>query len=72
MPDNEEISITARKTVERLVKSGNRPLDISMLKNYILLHNKNLAAQGGVDMIIEHLEETQEIKVNKGEVTYNF
>ena len=70
--DEDLIEATARDVVERLIRSGNRPMDIDMLRSYILLHNQELSEHGNVDMIIEKLQQNQEIKVNKSEVLYNF
>ncbi len=75
LKDTDELSVvdfTAKDTVERLLRSGNRPVDVAMLKNYIRLNNKGISSRDGVDLIIERLKETQEIEVNKGEVTYHF
>lgn len=66
------IEETARETVRRLMRSGNRPSDLSLLKNYILLHNQTLSKNGTVDKIILKLQETEEIEVQKEEVIYNF
>lgn len=66
------IEKTAEDTVRLLVHSGNRPSDISMLRSYILIHNKNLSYQGDLDKIIEYLVSKKDIVLNKDEVTYNF
>ena len=63
---------TAKETVRRLIRSGNRPAELMLLKNYILLNNQELSAHGNVEKIIDHLEETKEIKVNHEIVEYNF
>ena len=63
---------TAKETRERLVRTGNRPSDISILRSYILLNNQELTEHGNVDRIIEHLEATEDIRVKEGEVFYNF
>jgi len=70
--DEELIKDTAEETINRLVRSGNRPSDILMLKNYILLHNQELTSNGGIDKIINHLEVNNNIEISEGEVTYNF
>lgn len=70
--DHSLIDETARETVKRLIRSGNRPVELEMLKNYILLHNQELTLHGNVDQVIERLENTKEIKVEEGEVVYNF
>ena len=66
------IDETAKETVRRLIRSGNRPADLGLLKNYILLHNQELSVHGNVDKIIKRLEETNEIKLNVEQVIYNF
>lgn len=63
---------TARETVKRLIRSGNRPADISLLKSYILLHNQEFTHSGNVDKVIQRLKDTKEIQVNKQSVVYNF
>jgi len=74
-PTAEDVALiekTAEDTVRLLVHSGNRPSDISMLRSYILIHNKDLSYQGDLDKIIEYLVLKKDIVLNKDEVTYNF
>ena len=66
------IEETARETVRRLLRSGNRPSDISLLKNYILLHNQEIAIHHNIERIIEKLEENHNITIEENEITYNF
>jgi hypothetical protein len=66
------IEETAKETVRRLIRSGNRPSELLLLKNYILLHNQALSKNGTVDKIIHKLEETQEIELLDEEVIYHF
>ncbi len=66
------IEETARETVRRLLRSGNRPSDISLLKNYILLHNQEIAIHHNIEKIIEKLEENHNISIEENEITYNF
>ena len=63
---------TAKETVRRLIRSGNRPADLSLLTNYILLHNQELSLHGNLEKIIKRLEETNEIRLNNEQVIYNF
>ncbi|MEM1319108.1 MAG: PIN domain-containing protein [Bacteroidota bacterium] len=70
--DESLVHETAKETIERLMRSGNRPAEINMLKSYILLHNQELTEHGNVDKIIQHLQEAEEIEINEGEVIYNF
>ncbi len=62
----------ADDVVRRLIRSGNRPQDLSMLKSYILLHSDGADAIRHVDAIIHHMEDAGEIRVRDGEVAYNF
>jgi hypothetical protein len=66
------IDETARETVRRLIRSGNRPSDIGMLKSYILLHNQEMSQHGEVDKIIARMTETKDINIDEGVVVYNF
>jgi PIN domain len=66
------IEETAKETVRRLIRSGNRPSELLLLKNYILLHNQALSKNGTVDKIIHKLEENQEIELQDEEVIYHF
>ena len=66
------IDETAKETVRRLIRSGNRPAELGLLKNYILLHNQELSLHGNLEKIIKKLEETNEIRLNSDQVVYNF
>jgi PIN domain len=66
------VNETAKETIRRLIRSGNRPAEISTLKNYILLHNQELVVHGNIDNIIKRMEENNEIKISEGRVSYNF
>lgn len=66
------ISRTAEQTVQRLIRSGNRPALVSTLKNYILLHNQELSVHSNIDRIIDRMESDSKIAVNDGEVVYFF
>ena len=66
------IEETARETVRRLVRSGNRPQNVMMLRNYILLHNQELSLHGDVDKIIGRLKDSREIELRNEAVQYNF
>jgi vacuolar-type H+-ATPase subunit H len=66
------IEETAQETVRRLVRSGNRPQSVTMLRNYILLHNQELSLHGDVDKIINRLNDSKEIELANGGVQYNF
>ncbi len=66
------IDETAKETVRRLVRSGNRPQSVMMLRNYILLHNQELSLHGDVDKIINRLTDSREIELRNEAVQYNF
>jgi PIN domain len=66
------IEETAKETVRRLIRSGNRPAELGLLKNYILLHNQELSLHGNLEKIIKKLEESNEIRLNSEQVVYNF
>lgn len=70
--DETLIEQTAQETINRLVRSGNRPAEIATLKNYILLHNQELSLHGNLEKIIRRMEEKQEIAIQGQEVVYNF
>ena len=70
--EDELISRTAEETVKRLIRSGNRPEEISTLKNYILLHSQELSLHGNAERIIQKMKDSNDIEVRKGEIIYNF
>ena len=70
--DEEFIEETARETIKRLIRSGNRPAEVSTLRNYILLHNQELSLHGNLDKIIRRMERSKEIEIQSEEVIYNF
>lgn len=70
--DLDFIEKAAEETIKRLIRSGNRPSDISMLKSYIILHNQDEVIQDNIDRIIQHMEEINDIQVENEEVIYNF
>ncbi len=68
-----EAVLKAKKSaMDKLVASGNRPMDVSMLKTYILLHSESVIPNGDVDKVIHEMERSAEISVQNGDVTYNF
>jgi hypothetical protein len=66
------IDETAQETVRRLIRSGNRPQSVTMLRNYILLHNQELSLHGDVDKIINRLNDSNDIELKNEAVQYNF
>lgn len=71
--DRMVIEKTAQETMDRLVRSGNRPAEVDTLKHYILLNNQELSIHGNIDQVIEQLELTNSIEVEEeGNVVYHF
>lgn len=68
----ELIGRTAEETIKRLIRSGNRPSNVHLLKEYILLNNQELTLHGNVERVIKKLEETHEIRFDEEEIVYNF
>ncbi len=66
------IEETAHETIERLMRSGNRPHSVDMLRSYILLHNQELSQHGNVDKIIKSLESKDSIAIQNGDIKYHF
>lgn len=62
----------AEETIRRLIRSGNRPSEMSMLKSYILLHYQDEESPDTIEMVIEHMKETKDIRLEVNEVIYNF
>ena len=64
---------TAEETIERLVRSGNRPAKVATLKHYILLHNQELSVHSNIDQVIQKMEENKGIEIApEGHVRYHF
>lgn len=68
----ETVQHLADDLVRKLIRSGNRPGDLSMLRSYVLLHSDEADAVRNVDAVIEHLAERGEIRVAEEGVQYNF
>ncbi len=66
------VKVAANETIKRLIRSGNRPSELSLLKSYIILHNQNEAIEENIEEIIDHLASTNEIEIIEDEVIYNF
>ena len=69
---DEIVRRTAQQTIDRLIRSGNRPSEVDLLRDYIQLNHQEYSSSGNVDDIIRHLEDAEEIKIQGGEVIYNF
>lgn len=71
--EEEAIERSAENTINRLIRSGNRPSDVGMLKDYIITNNHGLIFNNNaVDKVIKKLETSQEIEVSDEEVVYHF
>ena len=66
------IDRTAVDTVRRLMRSGNRPAELDLLRDYIRVNNEDLTEPQAVDQVIQHLEEGKEIEVHQQSVVYHF
>ncbi|RMG77514.1 MAG: hypothetical protein D6714_19640 [Bacteroidetes bacterium] len=71
-PADELIEKTAEDIIQRLIRSGNRPAEVSTLKSYILLNNEEMSLFGNVDKVIKKLEDDKEIEIDNGFVIYHF
>ena len=66
------IDKSVENTIKRLIRSGNRPSSLYLLKEYILINNRELNLQEEADQVIQKLEETNEIKLLGEDIIYNF
>ena len=71
-PKDVNVAGLADSVVRRLIRSGNRPADVSMLRSYILLHSDDATAMEYVQEMIEHMARTGEIKIEDNVIQYNF
>ena len=70
--DTATIDRTAVDTVRRLMRSGNRPAELDLLRDYIRVNNESLTEPRAVDQVIQHLEAGKEIEVHQQSVVYHF
>ncbi|RMF20755.1 MAG: hypothetical protein D6765_16520, partial [Bacteroidetes bacterium] len=66
------IDEVVENTLKRLIESGNRPIDLELLKEYIVTHNRQPWVAAQVDEIVRRLASSQEIKILDSEVVYHF
>ncbi len=66
-----DVDYLARKTLDRLIQSGNRPAQVSTLKSYILLNNQEENIHNRIDDIILRLNSFSEIEINEDNIVYN-
>lgn len=69
--NHSDVDYLARKTLNRLIESGNRPAQVSTLKSYILLNNQEENILHRIDDIIHHLNSFSEIDINEDNIVYN-
>ena len=70
--DRMVIEKTAQETIDRLVRSGNRPAEVDTLKHYILLNNQELSIHGNIDQVIDQLVMMDHIEIEEdGTVVYD-
>ena len=69
----EDIGIrsTALKITEWLMRTGNRPAEIGLLKQYISINNPDLP-DGNAERIISYMAMNNDIQIQEKEVMYNF
>ncbi|MBP7274254.1 MAG: hypothetical protein KA974_10450 [Saprospiraceae bacterium] len=70
--NNQLVEETAQDTIQRLIRSGNRPAEIATLKSYIFMNNQEQLEHFQIEDIIKHLVTSQEIEIHNEEVYYNF
>lgn len=61
----------AQKVRDRMLRSGNRPSELELLKEYIILNNPNLQP-AVADKVISYLHSNKDIEIANTEVHYNF
>ncbi len=63
----------AENTINRLMRSGNRPSKVELLKEYIMTVNPGtIYSTNSADKVITKLTESQEIEVMEEDVIYHF
>jgi PIN domain len=58
--------------IEKLVQTGNRPSEVSLLQYYVSQHHEYIGKNGTLQKVIEHLEKNNYITVENSEITYHF
>lgn len=67
-----EVAPLADDVVRKLIRSGNRPNDVSMLRSYILLQSSDGNAVRHVDAIIRLMQRKGEISLDGTAIKYSF
>lgn len=61
-----------RRTIERLVRSGNRPAEIETLRHYIMFSTHEVVDDERVDQVIEQMQASEQIELADSQVSYRF
>jgi hypothetical protein len=69
--DEPTVRNTAHDVIERLLRSGNRPAEVSTLKQYISLTNQQMVP-GVVEKVVTFMAMNNNIQIRDKEVVYNF
>ncbi len=67
-----EVTPLADDVIRKLIRSGNRPKDLSMLRSYILLHSDEARTGHLVDDVIRLMRRKGEIELDGSVVKYTF
>ena len=71
--EKEAIEQSAENTINKLMRSGNRPSNLALLRDYIMTTNHGIIFNNNsVDKVINRLRDAHEIEVSNNEVIYNF
>ena len=69
---HQSVEEVTRRTIERLVRSGNRPAEIETLRHYIMFSTHEVVDDERVDQVIDRMQAANEIELAENEVTYHF
>ncbi len=68
----QEVEPLVEDLIRKLIRSGNRPNDLSGLRSYILLHSEEAKSGRYVDDIIRVMQRKGEIELDGGDLRYTF
>ncbi len=71
-PEESDVRETAVEVIERLVRSGNRPMQVSSLKQYINLLDHRTDASAVAERVMAYMALNNSIEIRDKEVVYNF
>jgi septum formation inhibitor MinC len=63
---------TAKDVIKRLIRSGNRPSELTMLKNYILMSNPEKTVHDNIDFILQKMSSINSITIEGEDIVYHF